>query len=108
MQNPVMRSALFVPGNRPERFAKALVSGADIVIVDFEDAVEEQQKARARANLNAFLNDNPDARVWVRVNTAGHAEYQADLEMCLHPGVDGIFLDRQLQPLHRQVINRLL
>lgn len=94
MQNPVMRSALFVPGNRPERFAKALVSGADVVIVDFEDAVEEQQKARARANLNAFLNDNPSARVWVRVNTAGHAEYQADLDMCLHPGVDGIFLPK--------------
>ena len=94
MQNPTMRSALFVPGNRPERFAKALVSGADIVIVDFEDAVEEEQKAKARANLSAFLNENTIARVWVRVNMSGHAEHKADLEMCRHPGVDGIFLPK--------------
>lgn len=35
------RSLLFVPGNRPERFAKALASGADAVILDLEDAVPE-------------------------------------------------------------------
>ena len=39
MSNPLIRTALFVPGNRPERFAKALASGADAVIVDLEDAV---------------------------------------------------------------------
>ncbi|VVN78794.1 HpcH/HpaI aldolase/citrate lyase family protein [Pseudomonas fluorescens] len=94
MQNPTMRSSLFVPGNRPERFVKAFVSGADIVIVDFEDAVEEEQKAKARANLVAFLNENTSARVWVRVNMAGHAEHEADVEMCRHPGVDGIFLPK--------------
>lgn len=94
MQNPTMRSALFVPGNRPERFGKAFVSGTDIVIVDFEDSVEEEQKAKARANLIDFLNDDTTARVWVRVNMAGHAEHEADLEMCRHPGVDGIFLPK--------------
>ena len=41
MPKPLVRSALFVPGSRPERFAKALASGADAVIVDFEDAVDE-------------------------------------------------------------------
>ena len=61
MHNPTLRSALFVPGNRPERFTKALISGADIVIVDFEDAVEEEQKAKARANLSAFLDTNTTA-----------------------------------------------
>ena len=34
-----MRSLLFVPGDRPERFAKASASGADAVILDLEDAV---------------------------------------------------------------------
>ncbi|HCS44687.1 MAG TPA: CoA ester lyase, partial [Pseudomonas sp.] len=41
MSRSIVRSALFVPGSRPERFAKALAAGADAVIVDFEDAVEE-------------------------------------------------------------------
>ena len=66
----VLRSALFVPGSRPERFAKALATGADAVIVDFEDAVEAPLKAQARDNLRTFLDSNPEARVWVRVNMA--------------------------------------
>ena len=38
------RSLLFVPGLRPDRFAKALESGADIVCVDIEDAVPLPRK----------------------------------------------------------------
>jgi len=76
------RSALFVPGSRPERFTKALASGADAVIVDFEDAVEEGRKAEARAQLGSFFDEYPEVRVWVRVNAAGHAEHIADLAFC--------------------------
>lgn len=90
----VLRSALFVPGSRPERFAKALATGADAVIVDFEDAVEAPLKAQARDNLRAFLDSNPEARVWVRVNMAGHAEHAADLELCRHAGVIGVLLPK--------------
>ena len=68
MPKPLVRSALFVPGSRPERFSKALASGADAVIVDFEDAVEEPLKRQARDNLGAFLTANPAAQVWVRIN----------------------------------------
>jgi (S)-citramalyl-CoA lyase len=68
MPKPVVRSALFVPGSRPERFAKALASGADAVIVDFEDAVEEPLKRQARDNLGVFLQQHPEAQVWVRIN----------------------------------------
>ena len=42
------RSFLFVPGNRPERFEKAMKSGADVVILDLEDAVAPQHKQMAR------------------------------------------------------------
>lgn len=42
------RSYLFVPGNRPERFARAFASGADAVILDLEDAVAPEHKAQAR------------------------------------------------------------
>lgn len=91
----IVRTALFVPGSRPERFAKALASGADAVIVDFEDAVEASLKAQARDNLEAFLGANPDARVRVRVNAAGDPEQAADLELCRRlPGVIGILLPK--------------
>ncbi|WP_244248856.1 aldolase/citrate lyase family protein, partial [Pseudomonas aeruginosa] len=49
MNRQIVRSALFVPATRPERIPKALASGADRVIVDLEDAVEEGLKVEARA-----------------------------------------------------------
>jgi (S)-citramalyl-CoA lyase len=57
---------LFVPGNRPERFAKALASGADIVCIDLEDAVPADEKVAARdAALTAAADD---ARLAIRIN----------------------------------------
>ncbi|NWB92527.1 HpcH/HpaI aldolase/citrate lyase family protein [Pseudomonas agarici] len=95
MSSPIVRSALFVPGSRPERFAKALASGADAVIVDFEDAVEEPLKRIARDNLGQFFAANPQAQVLVRVNAPNHAEHSADLAFCRdHPGVVGVLLPK--------------
>lgn len=95
MPRSIVRSALFVPGSRPERFAKALAAGADAVIVDFEDAVEEPLKRQARDNLAAFLQDTPQAQVWVRVNAPDHAEHAADLAFCKHhAGVAGVLLPK--------------
>ncbi|MDR6775661.1 aldolase/citrate lyase family protein [Azospirillum sp. BE72] len=51
------RSQLFVPGARPDRFDKALASGADAVCVDLEDAVAPAQKEEARAAAIRFLVD---------------------------------------------------
>lgn len=95
MSGPIARSALFVPGSRPERFSKALTAGADVVIVDFEDAVEELLKRQARDNLSAFLHHTPQASVWVRVNAPEHPEHPADLAFCKHhAGVAGVLLPK--------------
>jgi (S)-citramalyl-CoA lyase len=91
----LVRSALFVPGDRPERYEKALASGADRVIVDLEDAVEEASKSSARASLGEYLLSNPEAAVLVRVNSPGHAQHEADLAFCKgHKGVIGIMLPK--------------
>ena len=50
-----MRSMLFVPGDRPERFAKALASGADAVICDLEDAVTPVTRPQARLSVADLL-----------------------------------------------------
>ena len=76
------RSFLFVPGNRPERFAKALASGADAVIIDLEDAVPLDAKDAARDALLAVwpsLAAAERARLLVRVNPAGTPWHAADL-----------------------------
>ena len=76
------RSFLFVPGHRPERFAKALASGADAVIIDLEDAVPLDAKDTARsALLSAWADFDADqrARLLVRVNPVGTPWHEADL-----------------------------
>ena len=76
------RSFLFVPANRPERFAKALASGADAVIIDLEDAVSPADKPAARAQLaQGFIPLGPAerARIVVRMNALGTPFHDDDL-----------------------------
>lgn len=79
---------LFVPGDRPDRFAKALASGADCVIIDLEDAVQPEAKAQARqAILAADINW---ARVAVRINDATSLYFEDDrqfLRACVAPTI---------------------
>ncbi|WP_328609141.1 CoA ester lyase [Amycolatopsis sp. NBC_00345] len=60
------RTFLFVPGHRPDRFAKAAASGADLVILDLEDAVAPDRKDDAREHVRAWLAEGHPAVV--RVN----------------------------------------
>ncbi len=89
-----MRSVLFVPADRPERFAKALASGADGVIIDLEDAVAPASKASARASLSKWLIEAPDCSVLVRVNSFGTNDYRADLEVGRASRVAAILLPK--------------
>lgn len=76
-------AVLFVPGDRPERFEKALNSGADSVIIDWEDAVAPEKKATARASTRDFLHRSPELldRVSIRVNPVGSAEFENDAKV---------------------------
>ncbi|MFF0458589.1 HpcH/HpaI aldolase/citrate lyase family protein [Nocardia africana] len=71
------RSFLFVPGDRPERFDKALASGADIVVLDLEDAVAAKEKDQARINVATWLRRGHQAVV--RINSAGTPWFEADV-----------------------------
>ncbi len=74
------RSLLFVPGDRPERFAKAAASGADVVVLDLEDAVAPAAKAVALDHVTAWLAEGHAALVRVTaVGTATHAAEVAAL-----------------------------
>lgn len=77
------RTLLFVPGSRPERFAKALAAGADMVVVDLEDAVAPRERETALVAVRAWLDSLPGAsvaRVVVRVNAAGTPWHETDLD----------------------------
>lgn len=75
-------SFLFVPATRPERLAKALDSGADLVIADWEDAVAPADKDMARSGLAqavAALDAPRRARVLVRINAQGTPWFDEDV-----------------------------
>ncbi len=74
-----MRSFLFVPGYRPDRFDKAQASGAHAVILDLEDAVAPDAKDKARAWVRNWLSGGQ--RVLVRINAADTAWHAHDLSM---------------------------
>lgn len=76
------RSLLFVPGNRPERFDKALATAADVICIDLEDAVPQAQKSEAREAVCTFLSAcdaDQRARLCVRVSAVGTEAGRADL-----------------------------
>ena len=86
-----MRSKLFVPGVRPELFAKALAGDADALSFDLEDSVPERRKDEARGNVAGFVQSQPvrDATkvIVVRVNALGTPHFEADLLAVAGPGV---------------------
>lgn len=90
-----MRSMLFVPGDRPERFAKAVASGADAVILDLEDAVLPERRAFARGEISRWLA-MPDRAVpaWVRINPVDSPDALPDLAAVIGGRPDGIVLPK--------------
>lgn len=88
------RSYLFVPADRPDRFDKALRSGADAVIIDLEDAVAPSAKSAARQALACWLDADSAAPVTLRINAATSPWFSEDLRLCAHPAVQGVVLPK--------------
>jgi len=92
-----MRSKLFVPGSRPELFAKALAGPADAISIDLEDAVVEERKGEARGLVRDWLRSGPQAGgklVIVRVNSMDTPHFEADLAAVVQPGLDVLNLPK--------------
>ncbi|MGW6903915.1 HpcH/HpaI aldolase/citrate lyase family protein [Streptomyces sp. NPDC054940] len=87
---------LYAPGDRPRVVAKALTSGADIVIVDLEDAVAPDRKDYARAATADLLSDpEHPVPVHVRVNALGTPPAAKDLQtLAALPGLAGLRLPK--------------
>jgi citrate lyase subunit beta/citryl-CoA lyase len=91
------RSWLFVPADDEAKLAKAWAAGADAVILDLEDSVALEHKARARAATRAFLAARPRPRtpqVWVRINPFDGCLAQDDLLAIMAGAPDGIVLPK--------------
>ena len=93
-----LRSLLFVPADRPERFAKAAGSGADAVILDLEDSVVPEAKPSAREAVARTVAEGLDATVLVRVNPLGSPEHALDLTALAGLDLAGVLLPKAEGP----------
>jgi citrate lyase subunit beta/citryl-CoA lyase len=113
-----MRSLLFVPGDSERKLAKALLTQADVLILDLEDAVAGEKAEFARNTVRDCLNSLPKAcrkhQLWVRVNALSHPEALSDIvavaggqpDVILLPkctsGADVVLLDHYLTVLEQR------
>jgi citrate lyase subunit beta/citryl-CoA lyase len=94
-----MKTWLFVPGHEPDKIRKALASRADVVIVDWEDAVPVSQKEQARSMTRATLVDLPSRpRVVLRINSAKTDQYAQDIASLQGLPVSAIMLAKASEP----------
>lgn len=106
-----MRSWLFVPGDSETKLAKVAGYGADVVIVDLEDAVAPPAKARARMLARGFL-DTHGQRVlagggfarWVRINPLDSSLWREDLAAVMPGRPDGIMVPKAAGPEQLQTL----
>jgi citrate lyase subunit beta/citryl-CoA lyase len=103
----VARTLLFVPGIRPERFAKAAATAADLVIVDLEDAVPDENKATARETVAQWLS--ADGRAAVRVNSTKSVYYQQDVTALAGlPGLQAVVVPMADDPAALAILHKRL
>jgi citrate lyase subunit beta/citryl-CoA lyase len=98
MHTPV--TYLFVPGDRPERFDKALASGADAIILDLEDGVSAEAKEAARSAIARWIAARPilDVPVALRINAATTEWFDADLALLRSSGIRLAMLPKAESP----------
>jgi citrate lyase subunit beta/citryl-CoA lyase len=105
------RTYLFVPGNRPERFAKALASGADAVVLDLEDAVAAAVKGEARDAIAHWLRQAAEAdraRIVVRINDAHSSDCADDLRLLRDAGIASVMLPKAESAAQVQAVREVV
>ncbi len=92
-----LRSLLFVPADNERKLAKSTASGADVLILDLEDAVADARKPLARTTAAQFVATQAatsSARLFVRINPLDTPLAMADLAAVVVPGLAGIVLPK--------------
>jgi len=103
-RNALLRSWMFVPGNRQRMIEKSLGVAVDAVMMDIEDGVAPAEKDIARQQIAACLDQvaaqlksgkspHTPAR-FVRINAVGHERSRDDLAAVVRPGLEGLVVPK--------------
>jgi citrate lyase subunit beta/citryl-CoA lyase len=105
---PSARTALFVPGNRPDRIGKAAATAADLVIIDLEDSVPSAEKPAARGWAREAVGRCAGRAMLVRVNALESGLTALDVAEAIDPGLTGVVLPKVQRPEDVEHVHALL
>ena len=103
-----LRTALFVPGNRPDRVDKAVKTGADAVIIDLEDAVALAEKEASRSKVRDKISEHAERKIIVRVNSLDSPFFERDLAEVITNNPVCLMVPKVERPAHVREINENL
>lgn len=90
--NYLMRSLMFVPGNREDLMRKAADGLADVLLLDIEDSVQpKNNKLKARQLINELINEKifSGRKIFIRINDRESGELLNDLELFVRAEIEG-------------------
>ena len=103
-----LRTALFVPGNRPDRVDKAVKTSADAVIIDLEDAVALTEKEASRSKVRDKILEHAERKIIVRVNSLDSPFFQGDLAEVITGNLACLMVPKVENAAHVREINENL
>ena len=114
----LLRSWMFVPGDRQKMIDKAVALPVDAILLDIEDGVAPAAKETARKQIAESLDriavqkkENPSYRTparYVRINAVGHERMNADVEYVLRPALEGLAVPKVETPDQVNVVEKIL
>ena len=108
MDHVKARSFLFAPGNHERRAAKVFQSGADVAILDLEDAVADDEKIATRESVLRALRVPRSGLGFVRINSVDTPWCWGDLQAIVGPGLDGVMVPKAESAAQLQVLDWVL
>src|SRR5207249_2194719 len=114
----LLRSWMFVPGDRQRMIDKSLGLSVDALMFDIEDGVAPAAKDTARRQIAAVLDqiaarkkENPAFRTparYVRINAVGHERMHSDFEHVIRPALEGLAVPKVESPDQVKTVERIL
>ena len=114
----LLRSWMFVPGDRQKMIDKAVALPVDAILLDIEDGVAPAAKETARKQIAETLDriavqkkENPSYRTparYVRINAVGHERMNADVEYVIRPALEGLAVPKVETPDQVDVVEKIL
>ncbi len=104
----LVRSLLFIPGNRPTMLEKGAGIAADVLVLDLEDSVPPEEKTRARGIVVEYAAKLKAKPIFIRVNAMGTEWVEDDLKAVIQPGIEGISIGKMESARMARELDRLI